>query len=107
MSFWDWLASTKGELLLAGLAGAVVSAVTEWNGWRLATRKVVVGVICALYLWPLALPLLGWALGALHIPQENAVSLSGFVMGMIGIIVIEIILKAFRLRRDDLGRSSE
>ncbi|WP_378952029.1 hypothetical protein [Mesorhizobium sp. ANAO-SY3R2] len=107
MSLWEWFSTGKGELLQAGFLGSVVAAVMEWNGVIPALRKIIVGTICALHLSPVALPLLAWALGNLQVPQENAAGLSGFLMGVTGIIVIEIILKAFRLRRDDMRRSSE
>ena len=103
----DWLSHGKGELLSAGFLGSVVAAAMEWNGVLPALRKIVVGTICALYLSPVALPLLSWALGNLQVPDESAAGLSGFLMGVTGIIVIEIILKAFRLRRDELTKEHE
>lgn len=98
----DWLQSDKGSLLIAGLAGSAVSAAMEWTGILPAIRKIVIGTLCAMYLSPLAVPLLGWVLGGLQVPTENAAGVSGFLMGVIGIVVIEIILKAFRLKRDSV-----
>lgn len=102
MTFWEWLQSGKAELILAGLAGSAVSAAMEWTGVLPAVRKILVGTLCAMYLSPLAVPLLGWVLGGLQVPTENSAGVSGFLMGIVGIVVIEIILKAFKLKRDHL-----
>lgn len=101
MNIMDWLSSEKGQLLQSGLAGSAVSAAMEWTGFMPAVRKIVVGTLCALYLSPLAVPLLGTVLGIAKVPRENAAGVSGFLMGVTGIIVIEILLKAFRWRRDN------
>ena len=103
MNILDWLSTEKGQLLQAGLAGSAVAAAMEWTGFMPAMRKIVVGTLCALYLSPLAVPILGWALGIANVPIENAAGVSGFLMGVSGIIVIEIILKAFRWRRDNFN----
>lgn len=102
MTIWDWLSQGKGELLTAGFLGSVVSAAMEWTGTLPAIRKIVVGTICAVYLSPLALPLLSWILAGINVPPESAAGMSGFLTGVTGIVIIEIILKAFRLKRDGL-----
>lgn len=102
----DWWQSGKADLLTAGLAGSAVSAAMEWTGVIPAIRKFVVGTLAALYLSPLAVPLLAWVLDGLQVPPENASGMSGFLMGIVGIVVIEIILKAFNLRRDSLDVGS-
>jgi len=93
-----WVQGESGKLLVAGLAGPAVSAAMEWTGILPAVRKIIVGSCCAMYLSPLAVPMLSWALGGLQVPQENAATLGGFLMGVVGIIIIEIIVKAFRMR---------
>ena len=45
-------------------------------------------------------------MGGIQVPPENAAGVGGFLMGVTGIIVIEILLKAFRLKRDDLKREN-
>jgi len=104
MSIFDWFQTDKGSLLVAGLAGSAVSAAMEWTGFLPAIRKIVVGTLSALYLSPLAVPFLTWILGGLSVPPENASGVGGFLMGVVGIVVIEIILKAFKLKRDDINR---
>ena len=106
MTILDWLNSATGELFKAGLAGSAVAAAMEWSGVLPAIRKIFVGTICALYLSPIAVPLLEWVLGTIQVPRDQAAGVSGFLMGVVGIIVIEILLKAFRLRRDDLQRKN-
>lgn len=102
MTFLEWWQSDKASLVLAGLAGSAVSAAMEWTGVLPAVRKIVVGTLSAIYLSPLSTPFLGWVLDGISVQPENAPSMSGFLMGVVGIVVIEIILKAFKLRRDNL-----
>lgn len=106
MSIFDWLTGEKGQLLQSGLAGSAVAAAVEWTGIMPSLRKIIVGSLCALYLSPIAVPMLSWALGMGGIPIENAAGVSGFLMGVGGIIVIEIVLKAFRFRRDNFKPGS-
>lgn len=101
MSFLDWMTGEKGQLIQAGLAGSAVAAAVEWTGIMPSIRKIIVGSLCALYLAPISVPMFNWALGMGGIPVENAAGMSGFLMGVGGIIVIEIVLKAFRFRRDN------
>lgn len=99
-NFGAWLETNSGQIAVAGLAGSAVSAAMEWTGVWPALRKIFVGVISAIYLSPIAVPILAPVLGAINVPKTNADSLSGYLMGVGGIIVMEIFLKAFRLRRD-------
>ena len=43
----DWVQGESGKLLVAGLAGAAVSAAMEWTGLLPAVRKLIVGSACA------------------------------------------------------------
>ncbi|QPC87155.1 hypothetical protein GA830_10675 [Mesorhizobium sp. NBSH29] len=104
MTMLEWLAQGKGELLTAGFLGSVVAAAMEWTGVFPAVRKILVGTISAVYLSPLGLPFLEWVLNGISVPRESAAGMSGFLMGVTGIVVIEIILKAFRIKRDDLNQ---
>lgn len=102
---WDWLQGDKGSLLAAGFMGSVVSAAMEWNGVLPSLRKIIVGTLSAYHLAPLAVPMLSWILDGIHVPPDKADGISGFLMGVVGIVVIEIILKAFNLRRDSLTKA--
>ncbi len=101
MNFWDWLASKNGELAMAGVAGSAVSVAMEWTGVLPAIRKLFVGAVTAYYLGPIGIPLFQWALGQIDI-GEQAASVGGFIIGVGGVIIVEIILKAFRIRSREL-----
>ncbi|PZU85210.1 MAG: hypothetical protein DI528_12810 [Shinella sp.] len=105
MSFWEWLASAKGDVALAGVAGAAVSATLEWGGWNPFLRKMFVGSVTAYYTAPVGGPLVEWSIGHLiTISEASSASAGGFVFGVGGIVIAEIILNAFRLRREELRR---
>ncbi|AAL49615.1 unknown [Sinorhizobium phage PBC5] len=107
MTFWDWINSGKGEALLAGFAGSAVSVAMEWNGVPSAVRRLFVGGVTAYYLSPLGVPLFQWALGQLEVGGEQAAGVGGFIIGVGGVIIVEIILKAFRIRSRELRVSRD
>lgn len=89
----------KNELVLLGLsgiAGAIAVAMVEWEGWFQLFRKITVGGLCAIYLSPLAVPLLSFFLDGLNVEAGHAPTLGGFIMGMIGIVLVEFIIHVFR-----------
>jgi ammonia channel protein AmtB len=102
-SIIGWFTSDDGARAIAGLAGASVSAALEWHGLMPATRKVFIGTLSAYYLGPIASPVFEWAMSGLKV--NPGVGVSGFLMGLVGITVAEIVVKAFRLKRDQLGGS--
>lgn len=99
---WDWLQSGKGELLIAGIAGAAVSAVMDWNGVIGAARRFFVGAVTAYFMGPAGIPVFEWVFGKVSIPVEQSVSVGGFVMGVGGIVIIEIFMKTLRLRSHEI-----
>ncbi len=107
MNFFEWLASEKGQVAMAGIAGSAVSMVMEWNGIGSGARRLFVGAVTAYFLGPLGVPMFQWALGNLQVAGEQAAGVGGFIMGIGGVIIVEIILKAFRIRSHELGRSSD
>lgn len=104
MTMWEWLTSTKGELALAGIAGSAVSVVMEWSGVVSGIRRLFVGGVAAYFMAPIGIPMFQWSLGQIEVPKEQAASVGGFIIGIGGVIIVEIILKAFRLRSAELGR---
>lgn len=103
MSGWDWFSSTRGEIAVAGLAGAAVSVAMEWTGWWSGIRKMMVGSLTAFFTAPLGVPLIQWSLGhVVTIPVEHSASAGGFIMGVGGVVIAEIILAAWKLRRNEL-----
>ncbi|QJD54336.1 hypothetical protein [Aminobacter phage Erebus] len=107
MNFWEWFASEKGELLTAATAGGIVSAAMDWTGFLPAVRKIVVGTISAYYLSPLAIPYVGWALDGISVPQDKALGMSGFIMGVLGIVVIDTIMRAAQIKLAGLNKATE
>lgn len=97
--FWALLKTDVGSLGVAGVAGAIAVSMVEWSGWVQLARKVVVGGICAVYLAPLAVPLLSFFLNGLSVTESHAPTLGGFVMGMFGIVFVEFILHIIRARQ--------
>ena len=96
---WAIVKSDAASLGAAGVAGAVSVAMVEWDGWFQLARKVAVGLLCALYLSPIAVPILGFFLDGINVGRENAPTLGGFIMGMIGIVFIEFLLHIIRARK--------
>lgn len=103
MSISEWLSSPTGQLGIAGLVGSAVAAAMEWGGIVSASRRLFVGTASAVFLGPLAIPLLEWALGGINVPQDNAAGMGGFLMGVVGIVFIEIVMKAFNIKRDQMN----
>jgi hypothetical protein len=100
---WDWLASGRGEIALAGFAGAAVSVAMEWRGWGSGARKLFVGFTTAYFTAPIGVPLVQWSLGhVLTISVEHSASAGGFLMGVGGVVIAEIILASWKIRRNEL-----
>lgn len=98
MTFWEWLGSEKGELITAATAGGIVSAAMDWTGFIPAARKIVVGAISAYFLSPLAIPFVGWILDGISVPEDKALGMSGFIMGVLGIVVIDTLIRAAQIK---------
>ncbi len=99
MTFWEWLDTARGEVAVAGIAGAAVSAVMEWEGLIPSTRRFFVGFVTAFFLGPVGIPLLAWLFPKINVPVEHAASVGGFVIGVSGIILIEIFLSVLKLKK--------
>lgn len=67
-------------------------------------RRLFVGAVTAYFMGPMGVPLFQWALGHLEVPGEQAAGVGGFIIGIGGVIIVEIILKAFRLRSAEISR---
>ncbi|MBS0258393.1 MULTISPECIES: hypothetical protein [Rhizobium/Agrobacterium group] len=104
MSFWDWWGSAEGKIALAGIAGSAVSVAMEWTGWGPSARKFLVGAAAAYFLSPVGMKFFHFIFGAMSIAEEQSASVGGFITGIGGVIIVEIILKAFRLRHAEIGR---
>ena len=104
MSFWDYVSVDDMKTALAGVAGSAVSVAMEWNGILPGLRRLFVGAVTAYFLAPIGIPLFQWTLGHLDVPGEQSASVGGFIIGIGGVIIVEIILKAFRIRSAEIGK---
>lgn len=103
-TIWAWLQSTRGELLTSGAAGAAVSAIMDRDSSPVqAMRAFFIGTVTAFFLGPVGVPIFELVFGKVGIPVEQSTSVGGFVMGIGGIVVVEIIIKALRIRKESLG----
>lgn len=107
MTLLEWWQSTKGDLFVSGIAGSVVSAVMEWEGVMPAIRRFIVGFLTAYHLGPAGIPIFAWVFGKVEIPVEQATSVAGFITGIGGIVIVEIILKTLHFKRDRIQRETD
>jgi hypothetical protein len=89
----------KGQLLLAGAMGGIVRWMTLRDHWSDGLIAVLVGALCAVFVGPVALPLLQPVIGNLNVPPESIGSLSGFLIGIGGLTVSGLLIDFWRLRR--------
>lgn len=103
----DWITqilSSKAEVGLAGFAGGLVATLVDWRGVLFGFRCITVGVLCAMWLTPLGVPLLKFILTTIQVDTDKAQGMSGFLMGVLGIVFIEFILHIFKVK---LGKQSK
>lgn len=103
-TFFEWLFSVKGQIALAGALGGVVRWLTLRQMWREGLASILVGGICAVYLGPLASPVLDNIVGIFNVAPDARASFSGFVIGVGGIAVAGAIMDFWRARK---ARSKE
>lgn len=103
-----WLFSDAGRAAIAGAAGGVVRWVTLRDNWREGLTGLAVGSLCAIYLGPLAEPILKPVIGAIA-PDGDVAGFSSFVIGLGGISISGFILDIIRLHRSkiEIGRNDE
>ncbi len=102
----------KGTAALGGLAGAFVANLfPPFKPWREQAAEYIGGALTAVYVGPVAGPLLYnamlsactfWGITAAQaLPQPNVESLAGFLCGVLGLTIIRGLLKwARRWARD-------
>ena len=86
LAFLQWLFSDPGKLAIAGALGGLVRWITLRDNWRDGALGIIVGVICATYLSPLAIPILEPVVGKI-MPAGDVDGFSAFIIGMGGIAV--------------------
>lgn len=103
----EWLGSDPGRAALAGALGGIVRWLTLRHSWKEGVVTLIVGGICAMYLGPLALPLIEPFIAKVA-PTGDAGGLSSFLIGMGGISISGLVLDMFdRRRRGIKGEEDE
>jgi len=93
-SFLEWLSSDPGRAALAGALGGIVRWLTLRHNWKEGAVTLIVGSICAMYLGPLALPLIGPVVSKIA-PTGDANGLSSFLIGLGGVSISGLLLDIF------------
>jgi hypothetical protein len=106
MDFIKWLHSDPGQAALAGAAGGLVRWLTLRDSWRDGLASLFVGGICAIYLSPLAQPVLQPVFGAIS-PGGDAGSFAAFVVGLGGIALSGMVIDLTRRFRAEHGGASD
>ena len=102
--FISWLAGDKGQLAIAGALGGLVRWLTLREHWKDGFVSLIVGAICAVFLAPLALPAIEPILGKIIADASARGTLSGFVIGIGGIVVAGFVIDVWKaLRRKTEG----
>ena len=89
-----------------GVLGGVVRWLTLRHNIREGLVTILVGGICAMYLGPLALPLIEPVVDKIA-PKGDPTSLSAFLIGMGGISVSGLILDIFERKRGKLEKEEK
>ena len=95
MDLWELVAG-KEPVLVAGAAGGFVRWVTLRERFVEGMASIACGAICAVYLSPLAVPMISSAFGALHMSEAQQVGFSGFVIGLGGVFVSGLVIDIVR-----------
>lgn len=97
-TFASWADGDGAAAAFAGAAGGLVRWLTLRENWRDGLVSLVVGSVCAIFLGPLAAPMLRPFVGAIS-PGSNADGFSSFVVGLGGIGLAGFVIEALRLFR--------
>lgn len=92
---FDWLASTPGQVFLAGLIGGILRWLHTEKTWKGGLASILSGLASAWYLGPTTAVLLADRFG---VEQDNARLVAGvsFVVGVGGISLVAFIISVFR-----------
>ena len=100
----DLMWTDASRAILAGAAGGLVRWITLRDNWREGVPAVIAGALSALYLGPLAVPLLEPWVGPIA-PGENAEGFSSFVVGIAGISLTGLVIDIFAKIRKGGGNA--
>ena len=109
--FSRFLASGDGRAALAGAAGGLVRWLVMKTHWQDGLVAVLVGGICAVYLNPLAKPLVDAAFGHFVVESASRAGFSGFILGLGGIgitgFVMDVIRSTLRQKQNEAKRGPD
>lgn len=97
LSLYLWFLTDRGQNLFAGIAGSVVAVLLEWKTLGSNARRFFCGFAAAHYLGPAGVPFFQWVFNGISIPVESAASFGIFVMGVCGVVVLEVFTKTLKL----------
>jgi len=98
-TFLHWLASDPGKAVVAGALGGVVRWLTLQERPRDGMASMIVGAICALYLGPLAVPIIEPMVGKIATNPEQTIGFGSFVIGIGGMSASGFLIAIWRGRR--------
>jgi len=103
----EWLLSDAGKAALAGAAGGIVRWLTlRGKFWPDGVINLAVGCLCAVYIGPLAEPLLEPIVGKIAI-DGSADGLGSFLIGLGGISISGFVLDVINMRRSQVVVSDD
>lgn len=106
LDFWSWAGTDAGKAALAGALGGIVRWLTLRPKWSEGLATLVVGAICAIYLGPLALPIVEGSVGKV-IPNGDMSGLASFLVGIGGVSLSGFVLDLFDRRRAALREDDD
>jgi len=98
-AFLAWLLGDKPQIAIAGALGGMVRWMTLRDNWRDGLIAIAVGAICAVYLSPLAYPIIDVVLRNIIVDAQARTLLSGFMVGIGGIGVVGFVMDLWKARR--------
>ena len=102
--FLAWLRSESGILAIGGAMGGLVRWLTLREDWRSGGISLSVGAICATYLTPLVVPIIGPMLGGALVKAEGSAGFLAFMVGLGGIAVSGFVIDVWKARSKQIEK---
>lgn len=103
--FFEWLASASGQIAISGALGGLVKSITLRERWFEGLGSLIVGCFCALYISPLAIPVIEPVIGSIMSQKGQVSTFAGFVTGIGGMALVGLIFDIIAARRRSLQES--
>lgn len=105
--FRDIFTSDKMQTAIAGAAGGLVRWLTLRSDWKEGLAGIIIGGICALYLWPIAEPVAAQLVGGFVVDPSSRASFSGFLIGLGGLAVSGMVIDIWKARRSNVNKKEK